>query len=144
MALITCRECGHQVSDQAAACPSCGAPVERVPSPILTPSSVSQNPSNAASVGKAFLILVGLGVGFVILASINEHYNPAPPLTEAQAASVQEGIDRQREQRAIEYCDDRYKEMNADRQYTPEMLRFHSTTCDKMRSDYRAKWGQEP
>lgn len=27
MALKSCPECGHQVSDLAAACPSCGAPV---------------------------------------------------------------------------------------------------------------------
>ena len=27
MAIIPCRECAHQVSDQAASCPSCGAPV---------------------------------------------------------------------------------------------------------------------
>lgn len=27
MALIACAECGHQVSDRAAACPQCGAPV---------------------------------------------------------------------------------------------------------------------
>jgi ribosomal protein L37E len=27
MAIIRCRECAHQVSDQAASCPSCGAPI---------------------------------------------------------------------------------------------------------------------
>ena len=27
MALIKCRNCGHNVSDRAAACPKCGAPV---------------------------------------------------------------------------------------------------------------------
>jgi hypothetical protein len=27
MAIIPCRECAHQVSDQAASCPSCGAPI---------------------------------------------------------------------------------------------------------------------
>ena len=27
MAIISCRECAHQVSDQAASCPNCGAPV---------------------------------------------------------------------------------------------------------------------
>lgn len=27
MALIKCSECGHDVSDKAAACPSCGAPI---------------------------------------------------------------------------------------------------------------------
>src|SRR6266850_3265666 len=29
MAIIPCKECAHQVSDQAASCPSCGAPVTR-------------------------------------------------------------------------------------------------------------------
>ena len=28
MALITCKECGKQVSDQAASCPHCGAPIK--------------------------------------------------------------------------------------------------------------------
>ena len=27
MAIIACKECGHQVSDKAASCPSCGAPI---------------------------------------------------------------------------------------------------------------------
>src|SRR4051812_13879914 len=27
MAIIPCRECAHQISDQAAGCPSCGAPI---------------------------------------------------------------------------------------------------------------------
>jgi len=30
MAIIPCRECAHQISDRAASCPSCGAPVTRV------------------------------------------------------------------------------------------------------------------
>lgn len=34
MALVTCRECGRQVSDQAAACPGCGAPVSVVRGPL--------------------------------------------------------------------------------------------------------------
>ena len=31
MALTTCKECKHQVSSQAATCPSCGAPIARAP-----------------------------------------------------------------------------------------------------------------
>ncbi|MFM2323575.1 MAG: zinc-ribbon domain, partial [Pseudomonadota bacterium] len=27
MALITCNECGRQISDRASSCPGCGAPV---------------------------------------------------------------------------------------------------------------------
>lgn len=33
MALITCPECGNQVSDKAAACPKCGAPIAAPPKP---------------------------------------------------------------------------------------------------------------
>lgn len=29
MALITCPECGKEISDQASACPNCGAPVAK-------------------------------------------------------------------------------------------------------------------
>lgn len=29
MALIACRECGSQISDQAASCPHCGCPVKK-------------------------------------------------------------------------------------------------------------------
>jgi type II secretory pathway pseudopilin PulG len=29
MALINCSECGHEVSDKAASCPNCGAPIEQ-------------------------------------------------------------------------------------------------------------------
>ena len=30
MALLKCKECGHEVSDKASACPNCGCPIERV------------------------------------------------------------------------------------------------------------------
>ena len=33
MAIIACKECGHQISDQAATCPGCGAPVAARPAP---------------------------------------------------------------------------------------------------------------
>lgn len=38
MALIECSECGHQVSDKASSCPSCGAPI----SPQHQSASLSQ------------------------------------------------------------------------------------------------------
>ena len=40
MALIRCVECGRDVSDQAAACPNCGAPVD-VASAAVAPGKVS-------------------------------------------------------------------------------------------------------
>src|ERR1700679_1985699 len=33
MAIIACKECGHQVSDKAASCPNCGAPIAVVVKP---------------------------------------------------------------------------------------------------------------
>ena len=41
MALITCKECGKQVSDQAASCPHCGAPIK-----AATPASAQQQQMN--------------------------------------------------------------------------------------------------
>ena len=43
MALIKCEECGNEVSDKAAACPKCGAPVAtRRPEPV--PEEVDDGP----------------------------------------------------------------------------------------------------
>jgi hypothetical protein len=42
MALIKCRECGNQVSTEAATCPHCGAP-QRVVPPQLPPTIVVQH-----------------------------------------------------------------------------------------------------
>ena len=38
MALVKCLECGHQISDKASSCPSCGAPI----SPQHQSASLSQ------------------------------------------------------------------------------------------------------
>ena len=42
MALAKCEDCGHQVSTEAAACPSCGRPVNAAPAP--TPTGVQPPP----------------------------------------------------------------------------------------------------
>ncbi|QTK37297.1 hypothetical protein [Xanthomonas citri] len=64
----------------------------------------------------------------------------SPEVSTMQAEQEQ----RRKSAYAIEYCEDRYKEMNEDRKYTAAMLQFHSMTCNKMREDYRAKWGKDP
>lgn len=46
MALIACRECRKEVSDQAQACPNCGAPLaerQRISAPARKPSVLNQN-----------------------------------------------------------------------------------------------------
>ena len=37
MTVITCPECGHRVSDQAAACPQCARPMRQAPTVIVDP-----------------------------------------------------------------------------------------------------------
>lgn len=56
MALITCRECGHSISDQARACPQCGAPA---------PSRARERTRKAET---AALLVAGLGVLLYIYA----------------------------------------------------------------------------
>ena len=59
MALMNCGECGREVSDKAAACPQCGAP-------IASPEPVSVDPKSHVRVtrtgGK------WEGIGFVLIA----------------------------------------------------------------------------
>jgi hypothetical protein len=43
MALVKCRECGHQISTEALACPSCGAPQNRIP-PLIPPRLAAPPP----------------------------------------------------------------------------------------------------
>ena len=51
MAIIACRECAHQVSDQAASCPNCGAP---------SASSVKTKPRSRHRVAKTLTVLMAL------------------------------------------------------------------------------------
>ena len=51
MALIKCKECGHEVSDKASACPNCGCPISEINSKICEecgspiPNNVSKCPN---------------------------------------------------------------------------------------------------
>lgn len=85
MALILCRKCGNMVSDRAAACPKCGAPVNTEvtvmqyskPAPVSpsstpstphvsnipdTPSKSSSNTGLYAIIGLLVLAVLGLGI----------------------------------------------------------------------------------
>ncbi len=53
MALIDCAECGRQVSDKAAACPSCGCPVASGPRSQAEPTSTSLPPNSMPEPARA-------------------------------------------------------------------------------------------
>jgi TM2 domain-containing membrane protein YozV len=62
MALISCDECGKQISDRAAACPNCGAPIAgNLPRTSVTPLVVAAPKSRSAAILLAML-LGGLGI----------------------------------------------------------------------------------
>lgn len=49
---------------------------------------------------------------------------------------------RQKERRAIDYCESQAKER--ERSVQPAVARFMYSTCQMMRDDFRAKWRREP
>ena len=49
MALIQCRECGKQISTEAAACPQCGAPQRKTPPQIPAATAPPPIPGNRGS-----------------------------------------------------------------------------------------------
>lgn len=60
MALIKCAECGNEISDKAAACPNCGAPVAGAA------SAVSFHPASHVNVTRTGAKWEGMG--FVMIA----------------------------------------------------------------------------
>lgn len=65
MALIRCTECGTDISDKAAACVKCGAPIEvarAAPAPRVNQPKKKRKSGCLAIFGWGFLIIVGLSV----------------------------------------------------------------------------------
>lgn len=171
MALIACTECGKEISDKAAACPGCGAPAQTL---IATPdvgacpacgSSVSMSagscqkckaifsddgwkpvagagsidpvanvPAGKTGIEKekssVWKWLVGVPVGGFILMMI----------VGSCAGNSPEGKERQASRDAISYCWGQQSKKSLD----PSAARFAASACEKMESDYRAKWGRNP
>lgn len=87
MALISCKECGGQVSSTAAACPACGAPLKAVKAPAKT--------SGCAWLALVFLAIPFLG-GMLGLFGTRSEEAAAPRLSDAQCqADLQCWGDRQ-------------------------------------------------
>jgi len=77
MALISCSECGKEVSDKAASCPNCGAPIAGEPSVSLNSQSHAKVTRTGAKwEGMGFILIViglimaiaGQGVGGLLMA----------------------------------------------------------------------------
>lgn len=142
MSLIKCDECGREISDKAAACPGCGAPVlasTPVPAPAIELQQATAPADDKRGIVFAPIVIISVATAVaVLLSAISPDRS-----SKSQVTAAREADERNRLKHTIEYCEDRYKEMNADRQYTPDMLRFHSRACERMREDYKSRWGRE-
>ncbi|MBE6244151.1 MAG: zinc-ribbon domain-containing protein [Bacteroidales bacterium] len=70
MALIKCKECGKEISDLAASCPHCGAPLKAAstaPQPNYQQQVVDQQKAQQKSMMKTMLFstLISAAVSFV-------------------------------------------------------------------------------
>lgn len=124
MALISCSECRKEISDKAVTCPHCGAPVESTP--IV--NRWSEEPKRKKSSIWKWLFGVPVG-GFVLLMIIG-----------SCAGNTPEGKERQASRDAISLCWSEQGRKSLD----SGTARFVAGTCEKMESDYRAKWGRNP
>ena len=74
MALVRCPECGHQVSSQAPACPSCGYPQGGQPSRSAWPSVLGGVAGTYISAQALVTIVVGsvmfLGFAAIMVAAV--------------------------------------------------------------------------
>lgn len=124
MALIPCGECGREVSDKAAACPHCGAPVSSGES--VQNRRVEESQPRKTSRWKW---VVGVPVGTFILLMII-----------GSCADTPEARERQSSREAIDLC---WSEQ-AKKSNSPGASRFIAGACEKMENDYRRKWGRNP
>lgn len=80
MALVKCKECGNDVSDQAPTCPKCGAPV---------PPTASAAKRIAKGVGLGCGGLIGiLFLGATIAAIADKKTSPPPPVPAREPAKT--------------------------------------------------------
>jgi hypothetical protein len=75
MALVPCPECGHQVSTQAAACPSCGRTLAANVPGLVAPSGVAAGPEQPLWQGHpSYLLMLGrlvrFGLWLVLLSAV--------------------------------------------------------------------------
>ena len=70
MALVSCAECGRQISDRAASCPDCGCPINSprpAPARTVTIQKTAKKYKGAKLIGAAWL-----GIGVIIMVAGEE------------------------------------------------------------------------
>lgn len=119
MAIISCKECGGQVSDTAATCPHCGAAVAKPVAQIVTIEKKS---------GGVWKWILGIPVGLFILVMVIGSLNPDSPEKAKDRAVYGQcmrdlaGFDRARSSAGVPMAE----------------------MCERFRGDYIRKYGSTP
>lgn len=127
MALISCSECGNQVSDKATACPKCGNPISAPAAEV--PAAVPTSPP--AKDGMGIFAKLGIGVGIAFVAFILFGF-----LAEAQPGAKEKASARDALSECRKQQDDPLKPI--------EVRRFIKETCEGMVSQFIQRYGHAP
>lgn len=122
MALISCGECAGKVSDSAAACPHCGAPVAK---PAVYSSAPP--PAQVKKSGGTWKWVLGVPVGFFVLMMVIGGLNSDPEKTQAREA--------------YNLCMDNLK---ADDRARAGNGRLIAGACERLRDEFKQKYGTTP
>lgn len=97
MALINCPECSKSISDQSAACPSCGFPTARVMPPSLPQADPNNNDSLAGNRQRQknsgcsgaiiFLLIIIIAIGYWFMGIYESYTEKANRYSEEQSES---------------------------------------------------------
>ncbi|MES2973404.1 MAG: zinc ribbon domain-containing protein [Pseudomonadota bacterium] len=123
MALIACGECGKEISDKAAACPHCGAPLA---APTATPMLVLEPPPKSSVWGwvlgiAGVLVVAFFGLGFA-------------------ASNSPDGQEKQRARDVIALCWSDYERKSA----SPSTKTVIAAQCERFENDFESRWRHKP
>lgn len=127
MALISCSECGNQVSDKATACPKCGNPI----SAPAVETATAAPASPPAKEGMGTFAKLGIGVGIAVVAFLLFGF-----LAEAQPGAKEKASARD----AISEC----RRLQDDPLKPIEVRRFIKESCEGMVSQFIQRYGHAP
>lgn len=65
MSLVACSECSHQVSDKAASCPHCGAPIARPLEQTVTTQATSKK-FKLQEFAAVVIFIIGMVIAIVV------------------------------------------------------------------------------